>query len=798
MESLNNNLEEFNNINENLMKDRGRGKIEKELYTSDGQIKKISSSQVGQKFIFDEAIFVFDDVKNWILNESGRNYRTGLKNYFFPLLNIPKDEWLKDEDENTFLLTKITEVFLFLSNDVYSNSIESGNKSRQGSVNTLVKYVLKELDFGLAWRFLEICIHFSNYFDVDKSVVTSNNGYNWKFKYVSTLNEEILSYLATKARMAFYPMPMTVKPKPWKIVDGVVTGGYKTYQHPMVRSKNKIDYTKFKKPVFDSINYIQSQPWVVNEDIVKVIENDLKHPIKSDYVKSVYPDPNPCRFDLDLKSEDLDIEETELLEIKSYRSKYTELLQLYNAEVSDYESEVGKYKAVKIAVEIAKEYFGKTIYFPHSFDFRGRIYPIAIGLSPQGSDAIKAMLNYSNGEKLNKEGEKWAWAYLTSLYGEDKLDFETRVKRGKELLSADYRDADEPYQFLSHQIELNKFLSDPDYEFNGRIHLDACNSGSQFTSAITRDLAGCKATNVIPTYSEDGSQLRQDAYLLVANKSLELTCELIETEQDEDRLEVLRLFKKLLEEKGRKICKRPVMVSNYGGTMGGRTDILWNMLRELKVDRKYITKKNAALFSRIIGDSIEGVLNGGKAFETYIHSMNDLISKSNKEIYWNTSDGFHVVHRKNKELKPKRVTCFLPNARKATGIIKKQFSKDVSSTKMKSAIAPNYIHSLDAELLRKTALKMKKEGIKQSDWIHDSFGCLPNHVEKMLHLTKSEFSKLSRRRPLKTLHSELVEQVIENKKNLEKLEEIQFPNLKGFDDKNGGLDEVFKSDWFFS
>ena len=117
---------------------------------------------------------------------------------------------------------------------------------------------------------------------------------------------------------------------------------------------------------------------------------------------------------------------------------------------------------------------------------------------------------------------------------------------------------------------------------------------------------------------------------------------------------------------------------------------------------------------------------------------------------------------------------------------------------MKSAIAPNYIHSLDAELLRKTALKMKKEGIKQSDWIHDSFGCLPNHVEKMLHLTKSEFSKLSRRRPLKTLHSELVEQVIENKKNLEKLEEIQFPNLKGFDDKNGGLDEVFKSDWFFS
>jgi len=67
---------------------------------------------------------------------------------------------------------------------------------------------------------------------------------------------------------------------------------------------------------------------------------------------------------------------------------------------------------------------------------------------------------YKNTKELDEDGLKWSWAYLSSLYGEDKLDFEDRIKKGKELLFADYKEADEPYQFLSHQLEMQKYSID--------------------------------------------------------------------------------------------------------------------------------------------------------------------------------------------------------------------------------------------------------------------------------------------------------------------------------------------------
>lgn len=773
-------------LNEELMKAKGETRVFKDIKTKDGKYKKISSSQIGQQMLFEEALRVLDQVKIWINSGSGRSYRKGLQNYF-----------LKD-DEDEFLLSKLSQTYLFLAGSVFHHDMTNSKSSRQHRVLTLQKYIMPDLEFDLAWRFLEVAIEVSQYFGVEKVLTGKPGTYNWIFKYTSTINDEILCKLTNDAMQAFYPMPMEEPPLDWKFEDGHLSGGYKTYQYEMIRANRNIDYSRYGKKIFDSINYIQSIPWRVNKYVLEQLNADLKIPRKEDFVKSIYPDPEGCQFDIDLKAKDCPLIESEKQKIKTIRASFSEKLQLYNAEVGDFESAMGKYRAVKIAVEIAERYKGKTLYFPHSFDFRGRIYPICIGLSPQGSDAVKALLEYERGEVLNERGEAWAWSYLTSLYGEDKLPFDERVAMGKELLNADYTEADEPYQFLAHQIELNKFLADPNYEFKGRIHLDACNSGSQFTSAITGDKDGCIATNVIPTINPDGTHTRQDAYILVAHKALELTNEMINTEEDTETREVLEFLKGLLEDKGRKICKRPVMVSNYGGTMGGRTDILWNMFRELGVERKWITRKNAALFSRIIGDSISGVLNGGKAFETYIHKMNDLIAKGNRAIWWTTHDGFHVVHVKNKELKAKRVSCLLPGARKPTTLIKKQYSDKVSSVKMKSAISPNYIHALDAELLRKTALRMKKAGIKDSDWIHDSFGCLPNHVDLMLDITKSEFSKLARRMPLRILDKELRSQVVETKPNRKALAEIKAPNLKGFNAKAGDLDVVFESNWFFS
>tara|TARA_R110001606_G_scaffold311450_1_gene458362 strand:- start:426 stop:2753 length:2328 start_codon:yes stop_codon:yes gene_type:complete len=774
-------------LNEQEMKLRGEEKVFKELTTKSGNIKRVASTQIGQQILLDEALRIQPMIIDWIDNGSAKVYRVELKEYF---------------TSEEMILNKIAETLLYLSGAIYYG--DNFNKSRSAKtrhkkVNGLQKRILTELDFNQVWRFLEVVIEYSQYYEVVSVREFVDGMPRTSLAYKCNISDLVVEKLAEQASAAFYPMPMTTLPIPWSINDeGNAVGGYQSFQYQLIRADQKyINYKNYSDKVFNSINYIQSTPWIVNKTLLNVVRQDLKEPQKDEYVMMDYPSNDGCRFEFSMD----DLEEGSAKdELVIIRRQYREQMALYKAEMGDYESAIGKYRAVRLALSVCERYKDEeAIYFPHSYDFRGRVYPLPIGLTPQGSDAVKSLLLYKEVQQVSERGMDWNWAYLASLYGEDKLDFQDRVLKGKELVSADYKEADEPYQFLSHQLEMQKYMIDPQfYNPNTRIHLDACNSGSQFTSAITGDVEGCCATNVVPTYNDEGGQDRQDAYLLVAERALAFTKELLLNAVDENEKQTLEFFYGLLKENGRKICKVPVMVSNYGGTAGGRTEILWNMFRELGVSRKWITRRVASKLGKIIGDSITGTLKGGKAFEIYIHQMNNIIAKENKPVKWTTSDGFHVVHLKNKELKPKQVTCMLPGARRSTTIIKKSYSKDVSAKKMKSAISPNYIHSLDAELLRRVALKMKTAGIEYSDWIHDSFGCHPNNVDQMLQITKTEFAKLIKRAPLRALDKELRDQMANTDVTFKALSITRMPHLRGFNAAFGDLDIVLDSDWFFS
>lgn len=775
--------------NETYMKNLGESRVWKGIQKDSGDFKNISSTQAGQQLILKESLHVFELVKDWIYNGSAKTYRSELVDYF------------KNDDD--FLLQKIAETYLFLAGSIYNSLDRLGNKSnpktRHRKITTISKKILPDLDFNQVWRFTEVLIESSDYFSTENFVISGKKKYNTSIRYTCSLSDVILEQISNQAIKSFYPLPMRTAPIDWHIdEDGNIKGGYETFQYELVRANPVIkDYSIFSQEVFDSINYIQSTPWKINKEVVKAIEKDLEMPKKEDYVKESFPSSEGAKWDVDLKLEH-NLTRKQVFDIEQARKEYREKVELYNAEMKDFESAVGKYRNVKMALQIANEFKDEVIYFPHSFDFRGRVYPIPVGLNPQGSDAIKAMLVYANTKNWTVEGMDWNFAYLASLYGDDKLPFIERRNRGIELINADYKDADEPYQFLSHQLELQKWTLDETYNPNTRIHLDACNSGSQFTSAITGDYEGCVATNVIPIYDEEGNQIRQDAYLLVADKATKLTEDKIESSESKDDRKLYNFFKELLVENGRKICKVPVMVSNYGGTTGGRADILWNIFRDLGVERKWISRKNAQLFAKIIGSSIYGVLSGGKAFEYYIQQMNNLIAKSGKSVKWVTQDGFYVRHVKNKEMKSRQISCMLPGARRKTTLAKRVYSDKLSPAKMKAAISPNYIHSLDAELLRRVALSMKKSGIKDSDWIHDSFGCHPNDANLMMDITKDEFYNLVNREPLKDLDRQLRAQVKDTKANKKELERIKMPDLGGFKVKEGDLNVLYNSEWFFS
>lgn len=177
--------------------------------------------------------------------------------------------------------------------------------------------------------------------------------------------------------------------------------------------------------------------------------------------------------------------------------------------------------------------------------------------------------------------------------------------------------------------------------------------------------------------------------------------------------------------------------------------------------------------------------------------MSAILTKSNKPTTWTTSDGFHVVHIKKKEGQGTQISCLLPGSRKVTTLLKKRYLNEISPRKMKSAISPNFVHSLDAELLRRVLLRTIEEGIYDTDWIHDSFGCLPNHVDKLLQVTKEEFISLMKNEPLKSLDRELREQIEKTKPNMKLLDSITIPNLSK-ESRQLDLELVRNSEWFFS
>jgi DNA-directed RNA polymerase len=175
--------------------------------------------------------------------------------------------------------------------------------------------------------------------------------------------------------------------------------------------------------------------------------------------------------------------------------------------------------------------------------------------------------------------------------------------------------------------------------------------------------------------------------------------------------------------------------------------------------------------------------------------MNNLIAP-HKEIEWTTTDGFHVVHQK-KKTKNSEIKLTLPSSRKSVTILKRVPIKGKNNTaKMKSSISPNVIHSYDAELLRKTAGKMRDMGIVDSDWIHDSFGCNPNNVDLMLKLTKGVFKEFVSVNQIQLLDEILRAQAEAAGVSEKDLAKVTY-SVGDFDFETG-LDKLALGEFFFS
>lgn len=369
----------------------------------------------------------------------------------------------------------------------------------------------------------------------------------------------------------------------------------------------------------------------------------------------------------------------------------------------------------------------------------------------------------------------------------------------------EYRETHDDYGFVSH-------LCDPN---------DASCSGAQILSAMTRDRVGALHTNLLDTDVQDlymavadkvtenlmeiwdTNELAQDwlgrsnileAIVRVSNgesdevlgdESISLIQSLSEAGKSTEDI-FLEVYKQLTDVERarysliiRNLVKKPVMVKFYSGTRYGNIEHCNEFIVEKGWEDFFRcdgTGKAAAYMGNLIYDSINQVIAGaGKVMEWFVH-VADVLGNLNQPVKWTTPIGFKASMKKfamkNVQLKVKfhgdtlnKFTLKIPKVKKE----KDENGNDIYEldvSKMKSGIAPDIVHSLDASLIMSVSERCAREGIDHLCMIHDSLGSHCCFSTRFNRIIREQFIEMFEQDILGNLYEEFKSQIPVDQQNL--------------------------------
>lgn len=399
------------------------------------------------------------------------------------------------------------------------------------------------------------------------------------------------------------------------------------------------------------------------------------------------------------------------------------------------------------AMRAAREYLPyDELYFVYFCDSRGRVYPMTQGLSPQGSDVQKGMLQFAEGKAVVRGTRAWDWFMYNgaNLWGFDKETPEDRIAwhRDKvELLLAiaddpienqQWLDADSPVQFLAWCFEFAELERQGYVNSKLPVALDGSCSGLQHFSAMLRDEVGGAAVNLTP------SERMNDIYRAVAEVAQR---EMEKAEPDEDGYREKWLSHGI----NRKVTKRSVMTTSYGVTK--RSAIRYVIDDYLRVVDMGIPPRyhyNAASYLMdFVWPAISAVVIKGKQAMAWLDKAGKEIVKwgdaEDGVISWVTPSGF-LATQTYYEFEEHSVASKLYGHARIKVLVE---SPEPSYSRHSQGLSPNFIHSMDASHLHMTTARMAREipGVSLA-MIHDSFGTHAADTEKLYHVLREEFVRM--------------------------------------------------------
>ncbi|KAI5970758.1 hypothetical protein CANMA_000177 [Candida margitis] len=611
--------------------------------------------------------------------------------------------------------------------------------------------------------------------------------------------------------------PLLCPPEPWL---GVNKGAYLERNTPFLSGFDQLQQTILQNAhhqgkldsAFKCLDQMGKTAWSINRDML-VIFNKLMQ------LSDGFLDIPPQRVDSLTKSKQ------EVIDIKGLRSNFETVNKLANAFGRN----------------------GDMLYHCYVFDFRGRVYPLS-PLTHYGGDLTRSLFQFWHSRPLGANGFYWIKYQLMSVFGgSGAINCEEFFSQNKGHILESATDplsnqwwmkADEPFSALSVCIEIKKILhfveqdggEIEEYLCRLPIHQDGSCNGLQHYAALAADESGGKAVNLVPM------DTKQDVYSTVRDI---VECKIIDDVENKLKGEARQEAEFMLKILDRKLIKRPVMTTVYGVTLAGASrQILENIEKivsdhdenpskrgiydEPTIDKlRQFNLKSTIYLARQILSSIDELFFNAKQMEgwlventrriltsynvktldylqlkTFASSSLTLTSASEalnnwyripisySPISWVSAGGFPVIQTYRK-LQPHSVSGALGS------IMQSASSKyaPMDRRKHELAIAPNFIHSLDASHMFMTCDACACEEKKKASAgdraksltfasIHDSYWTHPNQVDTLSQILRQTFVKLHSFEYMAHVRNDFINQVKRSHSfQLVYFDKLEYPDL---------------------
>lgn len=390
-------------------------------------------------------------------------------------------------------------------------------------------------------------------------------------------------------------------------------------------------------------------------------------------------------------------------------------------------------------------------YLPYTLDFRGRSCCLCPHLNPQGPGWIRALLEFGEGVPIVGEaGKRWLQIHTANMFGQDKLSYKQRiewVQKSESLLRrvakgsslAWKKRGGDSWLALAACLDYVAYLEEGDgYVSHLPVTVDGSCNALQHIAALARDEKAASLVNLAKGCEPS------DFYAVIA-------------QQDQFHHTDIASFAEEMSQAGegkslRPLVKEVVMPYFYGRDEDSMEYAARRAIRgqarsaglELEFER---AKTIATHVVEGCQCAIKHHAPSAYDVREWLEGVADACNQLDQPVQWVSPSGWPVVQ--DYALPSSKTSRIYVGDEERQRTVRVD-SPDRDKEKQKRALAPNFVHSLDAAHLTNVivsaafAAPCVSSPISHIMHVHDSIGTHAANMERLQGIIREEFGKMYR------------------------------------------------------